>query len=135
MGLGLLGCPWHRLPKEYHSFFQLPLDSQRVELARMPIPDQLDLYVVGITRLHPPDIGLALMIGEQGPRVLPVLLDRVHNEPNEYVKSRFATILVGMPCTSVAKARIVDAIRILRVDGGRSGPPLARVGREGPGRY
>jgi hypothetical protein len=116
IGLGPVGCPWTRLPEEYRPFFRLPLEEQRVELRRLPVEEQLNVYVAGITHLHPPRMDLGIVIGEQGAAVLPALVERVRSEPDEYVKANLTRILIAMPCTPEAQSKIINAIGTFRAE-------------------
>lgn len=82
---------------------------------RWPIPKQLDAYVVGITRIHPPRKDLGLVIGRQGAAVLPALFDRYGGSTTDYEKANLPWILVGMPCTQPDSSRVSEALDSFRV--------------------
>lgn len=91
-----LGCP--RLPEDYRPFFRLERETQPAELRRMPIERQLDIYIAGVTGVHPPRTDLGLEIGKQGPVILPNLLARFRRVPEEFLKADLIWIMIGMPC-------------------------------------
>lgn len=64
-----LGCLGPRLPEKYRPFFRLPRDTQPAEIRTRPVEEQLDLYVAGVTGVHPPRRDLGLVIGERARRL------------------------------------------------------------------
>lgn len=114
--VGVLGCVWRKVPQEYRAFFRLPPDEQVTELQKMAIERQLDVYIVGVTRIHPPRSDLGLAIGRQGPEILPALLDRLRRERHGYEKASLVFIMVGMPCTADVLARVHQGIESARLE-------------------
>jgi hypothetical protein len=99
---------------EYRPFFDLPRKRQPQELQRMPIERQLDIYIAGL-RVHPPRFDLGLVIGEQGPAIMPAVLDRMRLARHDYIKAMLAWTLVGMPCTPALRDSVRAALDSVRV--------------------
>ena len=108
LAAGALACTWRRLPAGYRPFFSLHFKEQPAELRRMPIERQLDVYIVGVTAIHPPRSDLGLVIGEQGPVILPALFDRLPREQHGYIKSSLVWIMVGMPAPQTCDPRLLQ---------------------------
>jgi hypothetical protein len=102
------GCP--RVPLEYRPFFALPRRHQPAELLRQPLDRQFDIYIAGMTGAHPARIDLGLVIGEQGPRIMPTLLRRMRQARHDYEKVDLAWVLRGMPCRPSSADSVRDAI-------------------------
>jgi hypothetical protein len=99
---------------EYRPFFDLPDKRQPEELQRMPIERQLDIYIAGL-RVHPPRLDLGLVIGKQGPAIMPALLSRMRLARHDYIKADLAWVLVGMPCTPALGDSVRAALDSVRV--------------------
>jgi hypothetical protein len=103
-----LSCLCPRVPEEYRPFFRLDRETQVAELRRRPIEEQLDIYIAGLTGVHPARIDLGPEIGEQGPVILPALLARMRRVSKEYLKADLIWVMRGMPC----KVETADSIKI-----------------------
>jgi hypothetical protein len=108
------GCP--RVPPEYRSFFELPRQQQPEELLQQSLERQFDIYIAGMAGVHPPRIDLGLVIGGQGPRIMPTLLSRMRQARKDYMKVDLAWVLVGMPCTPTAADSVRNAIDSVRTE-------------------
>jgi hypothetical protein len=108
------GCP--RVPPEYRPFFELPRQQQPEELLRQPLERQFDIYMAGMSGVHPPRIDLGLVIGRQGPRIMPTLLSRMRQTRKDYAKVDLAWVLVGLPCTPTVGGSARDAIDSVRTE-------------------
>jgi hypothetical protein len=106
------GCP--RVPPEYRPFFDQPYERQKEEIQRLPIERQLDVYIAGL-RVHPPRIDLGLVIGKQGPAIMPALLSRMRLARHDYIKAELVWILRGMPCTPALGDSVRAALDSVRV--------------------
>src|SRR5690242_11800955 len=93
-------CLGPRVPAEDRAFFRLSRKTQLAELTTRPLEEQLDLYIAGVTGVRPPRTDLGLVIGKQGPAIVPVLLTRIRRVSNEHVRANLVWIMVGMPCTT-----------------------------------
>jgi hypothetical protein len=109
-----VACLGPRVPDEQRSFFQLPRKTQPVELRRKPLEEQLDLYIAGVTGIHPGRRDLGLVIGEQGPAIVPALLARMRRSTKGHVKAHIAWIMVGMPCTAGTADSVRTALSEMR---------------------
>jgi hypothetical protein len=81
----------------------------------MPIERQLDVYIAGVTAIHPPRIDLGLVIGEQGPVILPALFDRLGREEHGCRQARLVWIMVGMPCAPDVRPQVLEALDSMRI--------------------
>lgn len=113
-----LGC-LPGMPKKSRPFFQLPRKAQPAELRARPLEEQLDLYIAGVNSVHPPRIDLGLVIGKQGPAIVPTLLARIRRVPNEHDKANLVWIMVGMPCTTETADSISAALDSMRLETAR----------------
>jgi hypothetical protein len=107
------GCPG--VAAEYRPFFRLPMQRQPEELLRQPLERQLDIYIAGMTGVHPPRSDLGLVIGGQGPAIMPALLSRMRLAREDYIKAHLVWILRGMPCTPSLDGRVragLDSVRV-----------------------
>lgn len=77
----LTGCS--RIPPEYRAFLALSPDQRHNEMMKLPIDKRIDYYLAGLRYAHPPQIGLADDIAQQGKQALPVLLNRLRAETDE----------------------------------------------------
>src|SRR2546423_15222357 len=75
------------VPSEYQAFLALSPEQRQVEMRKLPLEKQLEYYFVGLDYVHPPDVGLADPIAEQGMKAVPFLLKRLREEKNEDKKA------------------------------------------------
>jgi hypothetical protein len=125
-----VGCLGPRVPDEDRPFFRLPRKMQLAELTTRPVEEQLDLYVAGITGVRPPRTDLGLVIGKQGPAIVPALLTRIRRVTNEHVKANLVWIMVGMPCTTGNADSIGAGLDSIRLEAARMRNPNAKSSAE-----
>lgn len=112
------GCFGGRLqPRDAH-FYSLPLRARIDSLRAYPLHEQVEIYLVGITRRHPPALYLADALASNGPplipHVLPYLRRRMH--PGEhaqllYVFERMACGTNGGGYPLAGEADLLSAAR------------------------
>lgn len=81
---------------ECDAFYKLPRDRQHSEFRALPIEKQLDIYICGTLRRHPPDIELAYDIAEGGKNVIPSLLERTRFEKDDAAKEELIYVFQVM---------------------------------------
>src|SRR2546421_11380051 len=91
----LAGCG-PRMPAEYKWFFDLSPQQQHAEMKKFPIDKQVDYYLVGMSYVHPPKMGLATDIAQQGKTALPYLMKRLKEEREDYERANIMLILKEM---------------------------------------
>ena len=92
----LPGCPRER--SEYAEFFDLPRSEQPLALLSYPLEDQVAIYIEGVTRWHPPKLGLADPLASNGEPVIPLLLERLKRTNEEYLQAWLLYVLGKMSC-------------------------------------
>lgn len=125
-----LGCLGPRLPEEHRPFFRLGREAQLAKLRTMPPEQQLDVYIAGVTGMHPPRMDLGLEIGKQGPAIVPALLARMRRVPKEYVKADLMWVMVGMPCTAETADSINTALDAMRLEVASMRVPSSKASAE-----
>jgi hypothetical protein len=90
---------------------------------------QLDIYIAGL-RVHPPRSDLGLVIGKQGPAIMPAVLSRMRLARHDYIKAMLAWTLVGMPCTPEVGDSVRAALDSVRVQVAAMRNPTHREGAE-----
>ena len=68
------------MPAQYREFFELPFEQQHEEMRRLPTDKQIDIYLVGMSYVHPPQVGLADDIAKKGREAIPFLVKRINEE-------------------------------------------------------
>jgi hypothetical protein len=71
------------MPGEYKWFFDLSPEQQHAQMKKFPIDKQVDYYLIGMGYVHPPKMGLAEDIAEQGKEALPYLTKRLQEERDD----------------------------------------------------
>ena len=70
-------CTRPDVPQEYESFFALPFNVQADSLRTYPPVDQIEIYLLS-PRVSPPGHpGLAFVVAENGPPILPSILPKL----------------------------------------------------------
>lgn len=80
LAVTLLTACGPRMPAEYQWFFNLSPEQQHAEMIKFPIEKQVDYYLVGMSYVHPPRMGLVEDIAKQGKNALPYLMKRLREE-------------------------------------------------------
>lgn len=96
LAVTLLTACGPRMPPEYQWFFDLSPEQQHVEMKKFPIEKQVDYYLIGMSYVHPPRIGLADEIAQQGKRGLPYLVKRLQDEKEDYERANIILVLKEM---------------------------------------
>ena len=89
-----IGCGAGEIPPEHQSFFALPSTQQHKALSKQTLENQIDIYVLAVTKFRPADYGLGFSdhIAAHGKVAIPMLTARLRTDPNE--ANRWALIHV-----------------------------------------
>lgn len=88
----MVGCQY---PSDYVEFRNLPLERQRCEFSKLPLDKQVDFHFYAMSR-EPPDVQLGIWIAQRGDTVIPQLLQRLEQEPEDYRKEKLVLIFQQM---------------------------------------
>ncbi|MDA2925560.1 hypothetical protein MYX65_13085 [Acidobacteria bacterium AH-259-L09] len=84
------------IPSEYRAFFDLPLSQQHRAIHDYPLDKQLDIYLIAVTRIHPPDYAFADDIASSGKKATPILVKRLKGEQDESIQQKIIYIFEVM---------------------------------------
>jgi len=65
------------VPSEYQEFFALPLDRHDEAIHRYPLEKQVEIYLIAMTVIRPPEIGLVYDVARNGKTIVPLLIKRL----------------------------------------------------------
>ena len=74
------------IPSEYRSFFDRPLEEQSEELQKYPLDEQIDIYLIAVTKIHPPLSHLAVDIARYEKKAVPYLIERLREEEGDELR-------------------------------------------------
>lgn len=94
--LSLGACLYEGAPPEYEEFFKLPLAQQHREIDNYPFDKQIEIYLVAVQRIHPPDYGFADDIASHGEVAVPFLVERLNNEQSEFTQQHIIYVFQMM---------------------------------------
>lgn len=83
---------------ESHPFFELPYEQQDSVLLEYPLEEQVEIYVEGITRRHPRQIGLVEPLARNGEDLVPVLLAVLDTAQSEVTQRGMLAVLGEISC-------------------------------------
>lgn len=75
------------IPSEYRSFFDRPLGEQSDALQKYPLNKQIDIYLIAVTRIHPPLSHLAVDLARHEKKVVPYLVERLREEEDDELRA------------------------------------------------
>ena len=101
------------MPPEYRWFFDLRREQQHAEMKKFALDKQVDYYLVGMTYVHPPRMGLADDIAMQGKNAVPYLIARLRNEKEDYKRAHLIYVFTTMSLLHYDLRDDKEVIRVL----------------------
>lgn len=85
-------------PGETHEFFDQPTREQDSLFSNYSRSEQVEIYVQGVTRVHPPALELAYPLASNGRSVIPELLGELQRTDSDLVRMELLRVLALMSC-------------------------------------
>lgn len=95
VGLGGQNKCGSQTPAEYKRIFDLPRGQQKTEFRKLPLDDQVDMYVYAMYR-EPPDKLYVDFLASNGKEVIPYLLRRLEVEKGDYARTALIRVFRDM---------------------------------------
>lgn len=91
------------------------MNQRSDSIQQYPVEEQIDLYLIGMTAIHPPLIELADAVARNGEPAILAILKRLETADKDFVKSNLMLILERMACHHNvdlrANRRVMEALR------------------------
>lgn len=81
-----------------HEFFDQPTREQDSLFLTYSPSEQVEIYVQGVTRVHPPVLALAYPLASNGRSVIPALLGELQRTDSDLVRMELLRVLALMSC-------------------------------------
>lgn len=89
--LATAGCV--SLSEDSSRFFAQDVEKQHEEFATLPIEVQYELFRTALAAWHPPHTRFAIDLAREGEKAVPLLLEKLEQEPWDYAKERIIFVL------------------------------------------
>lgn len=80
---------------EYKKLSEIPKEQRYIEFRKLPIEKQLEIYLVAMSRSHPPNREFADDIAEQRENIIPFLIEKIKEYRNEASLSQISITRKG----------------------------------------
>src|SRR6266849_6787002 len=111
--LSFTGCG-PRMPFEYRWFFDLSPQQQHAEMKKFPIEKQIEYYLIGMSYVEPPEMGLADDIAREGKAALPVLMQKLREDKDEKNQVDIMLVLETMHARFYRLNHETEVVNLLR---------------------
>ena len=116
LALLVVAACFDKPPEKYRSFFSLPLQETDDSLLTYPIDDQVEIYLWGMTNVHPPLMHLAEPLAKNGPTAVEAIRDRLQEQGHrDYTRFALIYALEWIACDSPDLTQDTVLITQLRV--------------------
>lgn|SRR5690554_5403813 len=83
---------------EHKAFFEMLLSERERVFVTYPMETQIDIYLEGVKKVHPPAVGLGLLIAESGERAVGPILSRLATTEDDYEEHYLLYVLGLISC-------------------------------------